>query len=140
MNYKDISMKAAMAVALIAIPVASFANFTGNDAKKPNLTPETKAKLESIMSAKDYNAWVAFKKENGGNPQVFDKVTAENFLTFADAHLKMMEAHKLMQESKDLLKSIGIEKPFHNKVKRGGFKRGGEGFGRAEKATENPTQ
>ncbi|MBN2854548.1 hypothetical protein JXK06_03405 [Patescibacteria group bacterium] len=55
--------------------------------------------VEAAILANDYNAW---KNAIGENNPFAEKVTADNFAKF-------IEAHNLMNEAKEILKGIGIE-------------------------------
>lgn len=72
------------------------------EAQRASHQAETQADYEAVEAAilaNDYNAWQAAIDEN--NPFA-DKVNADNFSKFS-------EAHNLMNEAREILESIGIE-------------------------------
>ena len=62
--------------------------------------------VEAAILANDYNAW---KDAIGENNPFAEKVTADNFSEFIEAHNLMNEAHNLMNEAREVLKGIGIK-------------------------------
>jgi len=55
--------------------------------------------VEAAIAAKDFNAW---KEAIGENNPFAEKITADNFAKF-------IEAHNLMEQAREILKVIGIE-------------------------------
>ncbi|NCT55114.1 hypothetical protein GW758_04145 [Candidatus Falkowbacteria bacterium] len=72
------------------------------EAQRESRQAEMQADFEAVevaLAANDYNAW---KDAIGENNPFAEKVTADNFTKF-------VEAHNLMDDAREILKSIGIE-------------------------------
>ena len=72
------------------------------EAQRESRQAEMKADYEAVkvaINANDYNAW---KEAIGENNPFAEKVTADNFIKF-------VEAHNLMNDAREILESIGIE-------------------------------
>lgn len=107
---------AAALVALVAVTgvVASSYAFGGNfgmpGAGRGNMAPkneEFRADMEarreavdSAIGANDYDAWV---KAVGENAPILEKINKDNFSKF-------VEAHNLMNQARDIMKELGVER------------------------------
>ncbi len=94
----------------------------GDGFNRPELSDEQKAEMEARRAEMDskreavdaainsgsYESWVSAEKSFNENSPILEKVNADNFSRF-------VEAHKLRQQSQDIMKELGIER--------------GEGFG-----------
>ncbi len=72
------------------------------EAQRKSRQAEMQADFEAVevaLAANDYNAW---KEAIGENNPFAEKITADNFAKF-------IEAHNLMNEAREILKNIGIE-------------------------------
>ncbi|MFA6992364.1 MAG: hypothetical protein WC269_03745 [Candidatus Gracilibacteria bacterium] len=67
---------------------------------------EMKAKHEEVLNAVlagDYDTWYALMTENGKTPKILEDINKDNFAQFS-------KAHQLMEESRQIMEGLGVEK------------------------------
>lgn len=93
-------------VSALALVVVSAASAFAANVDAPRLTSEERiAHHEEVLQAVldgNYDEWYELVSENGMNPEVLEVVTKDNFAEFS-------RAHKLMEESKEIMEGLGLE-------------------------------
>jgi len=91
--------------ALVLILAAFAANAADSTSVNPAFT-EHRARIEKAIDARDYDAWKAEREYWGAKGQAGQKVTKENFETFARMH-EAMKAGRT-DEAATLRKQLGL--------------------------------
>ena len=133
----------ALVLTVLAISTASVFAATGSTAPATTTAPtkaerlakfqemdakfeEMKAKQEEILKAVlagDYDTWYGLMTANGKTPKFLDVINKDNFAEFS-------KAHQLMQESRQIMTDLGVNKGTGMRI-GGGMTHGGMmgGFG-----------
>ncbi len=84
----------ALALLLIGVVALGVAAYRGVPESGPRYDAEVHEQLETAIEARDYEAWLEIRAENGlpVNGKMFRTVNAENFATYAALH-DANEAH-----------------------------------------------
>jgi hypothetical protein len=95
---------------------------------------ELQKKIETAIDSGDYAIWKSLVAGLPNGTEMLEKITADNFAKFTEAHKLMEEAQSRMDEARLIMKEIGMDGiqgvPF------GGGK--GEGMGRMEHMGSRP--
>jgi len=79
---------------------------------KSGMTDEMKAVHEQINAAiqnNDYETWKSLVAGMPNAAKMSEKITADNFSKFAEAHQLMNEAHAKMEEARIIMNELGME-------------------------------
>jgi len=92
------------ALAVVGVSYAETKYFSGQnkDRDGSKFTSEQRAAAETAIASNDYNAW---KTAMGGNPMT-EKITADNFTKFVEAHNLMKEGKT--DEAKTIMEELGV--------------------------------
>jgi hypothetical protein len=72
---------------------------------------ETQQKIKEAIENNDYEAWKALVGELPNSADLLEKITADNFAKFVEAHNLMEEAHVKMEEAKAIMEELGLPGP-----------------------------
>lgn len=95
---------AAIALVLAVVTISSVSAFAATDkTTTSSATQENRQEIRAAILAGDYDAWYALVTKTGKDKQVLEVITKDNFAKFS-------EAHKLMEQSRQIMSDLGIEK------------------------------
>jgi hypothetical protein len=96
---------------------------------------ELQKKIEAAIDSGDYATWKSLVTGLPNGTEMLEKITADNFAKFTEAHQLMKEAQAKMEEAKSIMEEIGLD-GIQQGVPFGGGK--GEGMGRMEHMGSRP--
>lgn len=105
-----------MALVLTVLAISTVSVFAATDSTTPSSTitdgdrtakfQEFKAKQDEVLKAVlagDYDTWYGLMTENGRTPKILDVINKDNFAEFS-------KAHQLMEESRQIMTDLGVNK------------------------------
>lgn len=94
---------ASIALVLAVVTISSVSAFAASDKKiAPPAMQENRQEIQNAILAGDYDAWYKLVSENERSPKVLEVITKDNFAKFS-------EAHKLMDQSRQILSDLGMD-------------------------------
>ena len=104
-NKTTLSIFAFAVVALLGFSMVMA--YQGNPAVMgPNYSENRHTAMENAFESGDYNEWVALMTENGRHPGIVDKISEEDFATFAQIHELMEEGD--FEAAQELKSELGL--------------------------------
>jgi hypothetical protein len=80
---------------------------------------ELQKKIEAAIDSGDYATWKSLVTGLPNGTEMLEKITADNFAKFAEAHQLMIDARAKMEEAKTIIGELGLEDALRPPFDRG---------------------